>query len=153
MCEESNDYNNKRKSVVDSVLEAAEYMVPTNTTKTIYNSNIIHAGEITDSVNWRNTLGQSEIKIKAIVNKQSSNVYSATIIFNVVDFYDWDNTITNMGKLPVSPQELWELHHAGVAKHFLTKGASKLQISWKQGQRWDKGANVNILGPTQEGAY
>lgn len=128
-------------------------MVPTGTSKTIYNCKEIQIGPIEDCDDWQNSLGNSEVKIKASVTKDSSNEYSAIVIFNVVDFYDWDKEKVAMGSKPISPKDLWELHHAGIAKHFLSKVASKISVTWREGERWDTGANISISSATESEAY
>ena len=144
LCNESTVIGNLRKSTIDALLLSSEKVVPVSATKTIYNSEIISVGSISDNTNWHNTLGGCEFRVKATVSRTSSNSFTATIEFSVIDFYDWDRTQTSMGIKPVSPSDMWELHHGGIAKNFITTGSSLLSVSWTTGQRWGSGATVTI---------
>ncbi len=146
LCNESEQIEKLRKDRVNDLLEASERIVSISKTKTIYNcenKNFI-VESINDNTNWQNTLGGCEFRIKATVTRTSSNRFTANVQFSVIDFYDWDRTQTSMGTKPVSPQDMWELHHGGMAKNFLTTGTSTLSITWTKGQRWGSGASITI---------
>lgn len=49
-----------------------------------------------------------------------------------------------MGYLPVSPSQLWELHHGGMAKNFITEGQCEIEVFWNAGERWGSGADVTV---------
>lgn len=66
----------------------------------------------------------------------------ATLTYELHDVYDWDPTITSMGNLPVSPQDMWELHHGGLAKNFKITGRNSLTITWNKGQQMGNGVQI-----------
>lgn len=66
--------------------------------------------------------------------KKNGNSYIAVIEYELHDAYDWDRTVTSMGHLPVSPHEMWELHHGGYAKNYEVYGKNTFTLTWTSGQ-------------------
>ena len=143
LCEESSKVGELRKEMVNQLLLSSEKIVPVGITKTIYNTQIFNC-VINDNSNWHNTLHSCECRIKATVTRSSNSSFTATVKFGVIDFYDWEKTDTSMGNKPVSPRDLWELHHGGFAKNFRCIGDCTLTVCWNVGQRWDSGASISI---------
>ena len=48
-----------------------------------------------------------------------------------------------MKYVPVSPSEMWELHHGGLGKNFETVGTISLTITWTDGQTCGNGVVIN----------
>ena len=65
------------------------------------------------------------------------------ITYELHDVYDWDKTKTEMDNLPVSPAELWELHHGGIAKNYEVYGCNTFTFSWSAGQTFVEGVMSN----------
>ena len=63
-----------------------------------------------------------------------------TVTYELHDVYDWDKSITSMGNLPVSPRDMWELHHGGIAKNYEVYGFNTFTVTWTHGDRMGKGA-------------
>ena len=74
------------------------------------------------------------------VAQDGTKTYSATVEYNVVDFYNWDpnNPYRQFKDLLPSPQDLHELHKAGIAQEFISSGVVKYSITWTEGQNADK---------------
>lgn len=72
--------------------------------------------------------------------KTSATSYTMQITYELHDVYDWDRTITSMGNLPVSPRDMWELHHGGMAKNYEVYGKNTFTLSWTKGQTFGEGA-------------
>lgn len=47
-----------------------------------------------------------------------------------------------MGFMPVSPSEMWELHHGGLGKNFEVVVVNTIRITWTKGQRLSSGASI-----------
>lgn len=72
-------------------------------------------------------------------------VYSATVKYSVIDFYNWNEGSTNgflNGSGP-SQYQLYQLHRAGKAREFLTYGEISYEITWTKGQTVDQIASFN----------
>jgi hypothetical protein len=70
------------------------------------------------------------------------NVYTATITYSVIDYYNWDSNDTEEVPLVgVSPAELHQLHVSGRAKEFLTYGEKTYVISWVIGASAESAMN------------
>lgn len=90
---------------------------------------------------WKFAVGSyfTSIEIKNLT--VNGNIYSATIVYNVTDFYNWDFNDSNpvFTGLPamivgdVSPKDLHELHRAGKAQEFLSCGEISYTVSWFKG--------------------
>ena len=78
--------------------------------------------------------------LEAVTEVNGEKVYSATVKYRVIDFYNWDEAKTSGfldGKGP-SQYQLCQLHRAGKAQEFLTYGEISYEISWTQGQTIDQ---------------
>lgn len=69
-------------------------------------------------------------------------MYSADIELNILDFYDWNPSVTNMGSKPISARDMWELHHGGLAKNFLTNSKIVYNAKWTFGQTVNQGVCI-----------
>lgn len=99
-----------------------------------------------DSSDWGFSIGKYSTSIKCTVEKMSDNYYSATIYYYLYDLYDWEKEVVDMGKnFPVSPREMWELHHGGCAKVYTVEGVNRLSVKWKTGEKLGNGASVYII--------
>lgn len=56
--------------------------------------------------------------------------------------YNWDKNITNMDDLPVSPADMWELHHGGKARNHEVYGTMTQTITWTAGEKVGNGVEV-----------
>ena len=68
-------------------------------------------------------------------NKNGDVVYKANIKYIVEDFYNFDPADTSDLFPGISPNELHQLHKAGLAKEFLTHGEKTYKLTWTEGQR------------------
>lgn len=68
-------------------------------------------------------------------NKNGKIVYQASIKYIVEDFYNFDPADTNDLFPGISPNQLHQLHKAGLAKEFLTHGEKTYKLTWTEGQR------------------
>ena len=68
-------------------------------------------------------------------NKKGEKVFSVSIKYVVEDFYNFDVADTEDLFPGISPNELHQLHQAGLAKEFLTHGEKIYNLTWTEGQR------------------
>ena len=90
---------------------------------------------------WHYAVGSYFTSINVQNLTVNGNIYTATINYKVTDFYNWDysndspvfsgflGTLTNN----ISPKDLHELHRAGEAQEFLSRGEVSYTISWVKG--------------------
>lgn len=90
---------------------------------------------------WYYALGSYFTSINVQNLTVNGNIYTATINYEVTDFYNWDysndspvfsgflGTLTNN----ISPKDLHELHRAGEAQEFLSHGEVSYTVSWVKG--------------------
>lgn len=90
---------------------------------------------------WHYAVGSYFTSINVQNLTVNGNIYTATINYEVTDFYNWDysndspvfsgflGTLTNN----ISPQDLHELHRAGEAQEFLSLGEVSYTVSWIKG--------------------
>ena len=95
---------------------------------------------VNESTNWGRAVGSYTTSIVCTYKKTSSTSYTMQITYELHDVYDWDRTITSMGNLPVSPRDMWELHHGGLAKNYEVFGQNTFTLTWTQGQTFGEGA-------------
>ena len=78
------------------------------------------------------------LNVTVTENANGTKTYSADVVYNVADFYNWDANDPYdqiKGMLP-SPQKLHELHRAGLAQEFTAKGTATYSITWTEGQSY-----------------
>lgn len=139
---------NERNSDVNKALQAAEQFVKSNTSRRFFSSHEFeHTGaDSSDNDNWKNSVGKYSTSIRCVAVNSSGSSYEADIIYYMYDFYDWDKTQTDMGIKPISPRDMWELHHGGYAKNFYVYGQSHYKVTWSRGQRLGTGASLQVIG-------
>lgn len=131
---------------VNNVLDAAEYFNrTTHFTRTSYAQLGKAQDNRDDPSNWYYAIGNFNVTSTCSVTKIAPDSFSVTINYSFEDYYDWNQNNKDMGKLPVSPQELYLLHYSGYAQEYLNKGTSVIEVTWKSGQRYDSGANVKVI--------
>lgn len=54
------------------------------------------------------------------------------------DAYNWNPDDTDMGIIPVSAAEMWELHHDGYARNYMVYGVNTFTVSWTEGQEFSE---------------
>lgn len=68
--------------------------------------------------------------------------YSAKVEYNVADFYNWDSgpnhDYEQFGGLLPSANDLHQLHVAGLAQEFVSRGTVTYNITWTEGQNADQ---------------
>jgi hypothetical protein len=138
--------NENRRIDINEALAAAEHLAQTGRTVTFssIDANVVDGDEVgrwVTSGNWFYAIGGYNTKIRCTVTKSGSQ-YTATIDYFMWDVYDWDRELGNMGNLPVSQRDMWELQYGGRAKGFLVTGVNRLRITWTEGQRMGTGARV-----------
>lgn len=137
---------NKRNSDIDEALEAAENLSQSNKSVTFYRtSEIEHTDKNNmDGVNWKNAIGNYSTNINCIVYS-SGNTFSAHIYYYIFDVYDFEKSEEKMGYLPVSPRDMWELHHGGLARAYYVHGEVHYTVSWTKGQRVRTGLTLKTV--------
>ena len=136
-----------RDQDINEALLAAEHLANANHNITFYRRQDINHNSPTQTngYNWPYAVGKYSTNIKCTVSK-TGNSYSADIFYYMYDVYDVNRTDTNkLGPLPLTPQNLWELHHGGLAKAYYVQGTTHLKITWSTGQRLNSGANMTVL--------
>lgn len=85
---------------------------------------------------WKMALGSYFTSIEVINLTVTENTYSATFIYKVTDFYNWDENKTEnfIDGFDLSQKDFAQLHREGTAKHFLSKGEISYTVSWTEGQ-------------------
>ena len=64
------------------------------------------------------------------------------VTYKLHDAYDWDKAIYSMGNFPVSPREMWKLHHGGYAKNYEVYDENEFTLTWTRGQAFE-GATIS----------
>ena len=94
------------------------------------------------SGDWKLSVGSYFTSIKIDRVGKIGNMYTATITYSVIDYYNWDSNDTEeVPLIGVSPAELHQLHVAGRAKEFLTYGERTYVISWVIGANAESAIN------------
>ncbi|MCL2521887.1 MAG: hypothetical protein FWE36_03400 [Erysipelotrichales bacterium] len=145
MIQNSNSNSEQVKSFVNhinSVLEAAEVLAMENKTRTMYlKKEATVQLSRNDGDNWYLALGNYRIAIKAEIIK-TGNYYSAEIIYELRDYYDW-HLSSEISVFAIASQGLFELHMQGLARNFHNSGQASLTASWNSGQRYGFGADIS----------
>lgn len=129
-----------RNNDVTEAMRAIEALSPYGDSIVIYRKeeNIHH--NLTGD--WKFSVGSYFTSIKVEKVAKIGNIYSATITYSVIDYYNWDSNDTEEVPLVgVSPAELHQLHKAGMAKEFLTYGEKTYRISWITGATAESAIN------------
>ncbi len=91
---------------------------------------------------WKYCLGSYFTSIKVenltVSYEGGTKYYSADITYIIQDYYNWDERDTSKVFGLVSPNELHQLHKAGMAKEFLTYGEKTYSLKWAEGIRVEK---------------
>ena len=83
---------------------------------------------------------------------RNGNSYSMIVNFNMSDYYDWDDSfipfvlnanLTDPNSY-ILETHIRDLHLAGMAKNFESKGTIRVQVNWQKGQTAEQG-NVTVL--------
>ena len=97
---------------------------------------------VSESTDWGRAIGSYYCSITCTYRK-TGQTYIASVVYELHDVYDWDRTITSMGNLPISPSQLWELHHGGYAKNFEVFGSNTFTMTWTAGQSMENGVVIS----------
>lgn len=65
---------------------------------------------------------------------KKGNTYTATIIYNLLDYYDWQPNSPLRGGL-VTDGEMYDLHRAGWVREYKSVGTYTKEITWNKGDR------------------
>ena len=141
MLSEWDTARNFRERDMNYVMQAVEASA-TYSNKTIRTISSIGC-TVSEGTNWGRAVGSYTTSIVCTYKKTSSTSYVMQVTYELHDVYDWDRTITSMGNLPVSPREMWELHHAGLAKNYEVFGQNTFTLTWTQGQTFGEGAVIS----------
>ncbi len=121
-----------RNNDITEAMRAIEALSPDGDAVVIYRKeeNIHH--NLTGD--WKFSVGSYFTGIKVERVGKIGDIYTATITYSVIDYYNWDSNDTEEVPLVgVSPAELHQLHKAGRAQEFLTYGEKTYIISWVVG--------------------
>lgn len=134
----------------ESLLDAAEGIltnpkVDSSITKTFYSTSEIHHTTTLTDPNWYHAVNLYTTGIKCTLCKTSANAYKAQVEYSFHDFYNYELSDIKMGNMLLSPRDLWELHHGGLAQAFEVRGKNILEIKWVLHQRVESGANINDI--------
>lgn len=131
---------NNRNSDINKALRACEVLAREGESITVWQveESIFH----NLSGDWKYALGSYFSSIEVQDLTCDGTTYTATLIYKVTDFYNWDENDDNavftgtVGYIvgDVSPKDLHQLHRAGMAKEFLSYGEISYEISWTKGQ-------------------
>ncbi|MEA4831411.1 MAG: hypothetical protein VB118_02185 [Oscillospiraceae bacterium] len=132
--------NEFKTNEINATLAASEALARPGLNTVFYTTSEIGHG-ISESTDWGRSIGSYTTGIKCTVSVTGTNTYNATIIYSLHDYYDWNPLMTSMGNLPVSPKDMWELHHGGLGKNYEISGTNTITITWSKGQRLGTGAN------------
>ncbi len=124
------------------VMQAVEASAETSY-KTIRTINAIGYDVLNEPTNWGRAVGSYYVSIECTYKKTSSNTYTMNVVYELHDVYNWNKDDKSMGKLPVSPRDMWELHHGGVAKNYEVYGKNTFTVTWTQGKTFENGATIS----------
>lgn len=127
-----------RERDMNYVMQAVEASA-TDTNKTFRTITAIGCS-VSESTDWGLAVGSYSTSVVCTYRKTSSNTYTMQVTYQLHDVYDWDKDDTDMGSLPVSPREMWELHHGGLAKNYEVIGTNTFTLTWTKGQTFSSGA-------------
>lgn len=83
--------------------------------------------------------------VTVTVGENGVKTYSASVKYTVTDFYNWDEgkTWAVNSYLDISEKDLHNLHKAGMAREFCSRGTATYQITWTEGQTADQISGIN----------
>ncbi len=125
---------------MNKIMDIVETLA-TNETQTMITIKAI-GHTIADSSDWGRAIGSYTTSVKFTFTKVSSNSFTMNVTYKLHDAYDWDEEIYSMGNMPVSPRQMWELHHGGYAKNFEVYGVNTFTVTWTRGQAFE-GATIS----------
>lgn len=131
-----------RQIVYNYLIQAAEASATSSvkTLRTIEAIGFVHE----ESSNWGRAIGSYSVSICCTYKKTSATTYTMTITYELHDVYDWDRNNVGMGFMPVSPADMWELHHAGAAKNYEVFGTKTVTITWNEGETVGGGIELYV---------
>ncbi len=130
---------NRRNSLGDA-LRACEALACKGQSINVFQKlEIVHHNLTGD---WKFALGSYFSSIEVQNLTFDGEKYSATFIYKVTDYYNWDSDDSNSvfsgiaGALTgnISPKDLHQLHRVGKAKEFLSVGEISYSVEWTKGQ-------------------
>lgn len=132
---------NFKREHLNSLIEIIE-LVATSNPQTLKNPSALEC-IVDENTDFGLSIGSYSVSIACTFRKTGTNTYFASVTYELHDFYDWDKNNTNMGYLPVSPSQMWELHHGGFAKCFEVYGKETFTMTWQTGSTVDNGVVFN----------
>lgn len=146
----SSDTKSHRITRITQAMRAAEALAIEGGSVNVYQKTeqVNHFSSSTDD--WRLSVGSyftciNMLYVTVTVAEDGTKTYSATVEYNVTDFYNWETNDYNrqLKDMLPSPHDLHELHKAGMAKEFVSKGTVTYNITWTEGQSADQISGIN----------
>ena len=141
----SDDTKAHRITRITQAMRAAEQLAIEG-----YEINVYQKGESVNAFSnemddWYLSVGSyftcvNMLNLNVKTGADGKKVYTATVEYNVADFYNWDEAKTwrqFKDQLP-SQYDLHQLHRAGMAKEFTSYGQATYNITWTEGQNADQ---------------
>ena len=141
----SNDTKSHRVTRITQAMRAAEALAIEGGKVNVYQNTeqVNHFSNSTDD--WRLSVGSyftciNMYDVTVTVGADGTKTYSAKVEYNVTDFYNWEtgDHYRQFKDLLPSPHDLHELHKAGKAQEFVSKGTVTYDITWTEGQTADQ---------------
>lgn len=141
----SSDTKAHRITRITQAMRAAEMLAVEGGKVNVYQKTeqVNHFSSSTDD--WRLSVGSyftciNMLDVTVTVGADGKKTYSAKVEYNVADFYNWETNDYNrqLKDLLPSPHDLHELHKAGRAQEFVSKGTATYTITWTEGQNADQ---------------
>ncbi len=145
----SSDTKAHRITRITQAMRAAEALAIEGGSVNVYQKTeqVNHFSSSTDD--WRLSVGSyftciNMLDVTVTVGQDGTKTYSAKVEYNVADFYNWETNDYNrqLKDMLPSPHDLHELHKAGMAKEFVSKGTVTYDITWTEGQSADQIAGI-----------
>lgn len=127
---------------INQAMRAAEMLAVEGGSVNVYQKTeqVNHFSNSADD--WRLSVGSyftciNMLDVTVNVGADGKKTYSAKVEYNVTDFYNWDTNNHNrqVKDLLPSPHDLHELHKAGKAQEFVSKGTVTYNVTWTEGQQ------------------
>ncbi|MBR2025320.1 MAG: hypothetical protein IKA02_05890, partial [Clostridia bacterium] len=125
----SSDTKAHRTTRITQAMRAAEALAVEGGKVNVYQKTeqVNHFSSSTDD--WRLSVGSyftciNMLDVTVTVGADGTKTYSAKVEYNVADFYNWETNDYNrqLKDILPSPHDLHELHKAGLAQEFVSKG-------------------------------